>query len=153
MAGGGGSLSVPEPGPNPAGCWVPGGRCTHVPRSHSPRAVQSLAASSSCLVGAHLTCLPPHGGGHPTGPQGAGSMSPSRGLRSCHLQSDVQAHKASLRPAGVASPHWWRAAPWKHHPSSVKAAQFPGHISSAASTLGYTGNTLLCFGAAPFTKI
>lgn len=59
MAGGGGSLSVPEPGPNPAGCWVPGGRCTHVLRSHSPRAVQSPAASSSNLVGAHLTCLPP----------------------------------------------------------------------------------------------
>lgn len=28
-------------------------------RSHSPRAVQSPAASSSNLVGAHLTCLPP----------------------------------------------------------------------------------------------
>lgn len=68
-------------------------------------------------------------------------MSPSPGLRSCHLRSDVQAWKASLRPAGLASPRWWGAAPaqegpapWKHHPSEGVGAQFAGPISRAGST-------------------
>lgn len=134
------------------GSWWQVHSCAAIPlTTSSPVPCCQLLESGGCSP--DLSTPPPRGGGHPAGPQGAGAMSPSPGLHSCHLQRDVPSHKASVRPAGLASPHWWRAAPWKHHPSSVKAAQFPGRISSAASTLGYTGNTLLCFGAAPFTKI
>lgn len=126
------SLSLAQIQPD---SWVPSGGCTHVLGPHSLQAGQSPAASSSHLVGADLPCPPP---ACPARPHGGRATSPSPGLPSCHLRSDVQAQKPSLSPAGLASPHWWwwwwwGAAPCKHHPNGGVGAQFPAPVSSAGA--------------------
>lgn len=70
----------------------------------SLQAVQSPAATSSWLVAAQLTSPPPS---MEVVLQALEGLVPRPPLLGLSPQSDVQAHKASLRPAGHASLHRW----------------------------------------------